>query len=104
MTLTSLGDLLEHETMGQRARFERFAADMLYTIAAGAKVDTNRVTRFGVQLEEVYRNPFRKKAPELKTAAEIIQHVCDRIDELLAGATEEDNNGSDETRGENHAG
>jgi len=77
---------------------------MLYTIAAGAKVDTNRVKRFGYQLEEVYRNPFKKRPPELKTAAEIIQHVCDRIDELLAGATEEDNNGSTDPCGENNAG
>lgn len=76
---------------------------MLYTIASGAKVDTNAVKRFGYQVEEVYRNPFKKKPPELKTSAEIIQYVCDKID-VLIGTTEEKNNGSIDPCGENNAG
>ena len=70
--------------MGQRARFERFAADMLYVIASGGHIDTDAIKRFGEQLDEIYANPFEKKASEKKmTAADIKDHVASKIKGLL---------------------
>lgn len=86
--------LLEHDVIGQRARFERFAAEMLYMIAAGARIDTNRVDRFGIQLDEIYRNPFEKKEQPM-TAEEIKRYIIKR----LVGT-----DGLTEPGGENHAG
>ena len=76
--MRALTMLLEHDVLGQRGRFERFAAEMLYIMAAGAHIDTNRVERFGVQLDEIYRNPFEKKEQPM-TAAEIKRYIIKRL-------------------------
>jgi len=66
---------------GQTARFERFAANMLYVLAKGHRIDQEQVEPFGVQLDEIYRNPFRKPEKEM-TAEEIKKHVLDRLNAL----------------------
>lgn len=101
--MRSLWALLEHEALGHRARFERYAADLLYAIAAGKKIDTDRFERFGAQVDKVYANPFEAKEKPM-TAAEVKQHICERIDDTLARMKAEGNNGSDETGGPDHAG
>ena len=87
--------------MSQQARFERFAASMLYAIAAGSKIDTDKTEPFSRQVNDLYRNPFeekqQKKQPE--TAAEIKAYIRGKIRELR-GKT----NGSAEPCSENHAG
>lgn len=69
--------------LGQRARFERFAAEMLYFIAAGVRINTDRCERFSRQVEDLYANPFVKKKQEPRTAAEITQYVAHRIEEAI---------------------
>lgn len=74
-----------HEAYGPRARFERFAADMLYAIAAKGSIDTDRTKRFGELLEDVYRNPFDKeKAAPAKnmSASEIKDYLVQKIRKL----------------------
>lgn len=100
--MRALSALVEHEALGQRARFERYAASMLYAIAAGIKIDTDRVERFGAQVDKVYANPFVTKKQEPRTAAEIKAHLIERIDELLSGGVE--THGSDDAGREDHAG
>lgn len=71
---------MQREALGQRARFERFAANMLYTIASGRNIDTDRVETFGAQLDEVYSNPFgKKKEKGPQTAAEVKDYILDKI-------------------------
>lgn len=67
----------------QRARFERFAADMLYIIAAGSRIDPDRTERFGKQVEDVFRNPFVKQVKKPETAAEIKEYMIKKIEETL---------------------
>ena len=84
MSLRALAELLKHEVLGQRARYERYTADLLYMIAAGMKIDTNKVERFGALVDRVYMDPF--KGPEKPmTAADVKQHLIDKIDRLLSG-------------------
>lgn len=72
----------------------------MYVIAAGAKIDTDRAERFAGQVDRVYANPFVKgQVNKQMTAAEIKQHICDKIDLLL-----EEYHGSDDTCGEDNAG
>ena len=78
--MRSLFRLVQRETMGQRARFERFAANMLYMIASGRNIDTDRVETFGAQLDEIYANPFgAKKEKGPQTAAEVKDYILDKI-------------------------
>ena len=92
---------MEHEAFGQRARFERYAANLMYIIAAGQKLDTDRAEKFIEQVDDVYRNPFeRKKKP--KTAAEIKEHILGLIRKTRKKL--EGHHGSDDAGGENHAG
>lgn len=100
--MLSLQRLIERETLGQRSRFERFAADMLYFAAAGKQIDTDRTPRFADQLESVFKNPF-EKAEKKMTAEEIRQYTLNKIRGLLANIRRE-NNGTDETRCETAAG
>ena len=93
---------MEHEALGQRARFERYAAEMLYIIAAGEHIDTKKAERFGAQVDKVYANPFVKRKKEPETAAEIKAHLIERIDELLSGGVT--THGSDDAGREDHAG
>ena len=52
-------------------------AKMVYVLAGGQHIDTDRTEGFAPQVEEAYKNPFeakhRKKQPQ--TAAEIRQYV-----------------------------
>lgn len=53
-------------------------------IAAGMKIDTNKVERFGALVDRVYMDPF--KGPEKPmTAADVKQHLIEKIDQLLSG-------------------
>lgn len=61
---------------------------MLYTIAAGAKIDTGKVERFRAQLDDIYANPF-KKTKQPQTAAEVKEHLIQRIDQLIDDIGEE---------------
>ena len=67
--------------MGQKARFERYAAEMMYVLASGQHIDPERSPRFGQILETVYTNPF-EKAKKKMTAEEIRQYTIKRITEL----------------------
>ena len=65
---------------GPRARFERYAAEMLYVIASKGQLDTDVAQRFGSILEEYYANPFEKKKPAKKmSAADIKSYVSEKI-------------------------
>lgn len=68
---------------------------MIYVLATVGHVDPNMTERFGVQVDSVYANPFRKKQKKM-SAAEIKQHVIDRIDDLLKS---EGHHGSDDAGG-----
>lgn len=87
--------------MSQQARFERFAASMMYALAAGIKIDTDKTEPFSHQVNDLYRNPFeekqQKKQPE--TAAEIKAHILRKIRELRGKK-----DGSAEPCSENNAG
>lgn len=82
--MRALAELLKHEVLGQRARYERYTADLLYMIAAGVKIDTSKVERFGTIVDKVYENPFIV-SKEPKTAAEVKQYLIGKIDQLLNG-------------------
>lgn len=85
-SIRSLQAILERETLGQRARFERFAAEMLYIIAAGKRIDTERTERFSAQLDQVYKNPFERRRAQPQTAAEIKAYILERVEELIDGS------------------
>lgn len=71
--------------MNQQARFERYAADMLFAIASGIKIDAEKSPRFREQIDEMYANPFeakRAKQSQPKTAEEIKQYIRGKIREL----------------------
>ena len=87
---------MQHEMLGPRARFERYAADMLYWIAAGKHIDPDRSPRFSDLIDDVYRNPFKKKKTEKMTAEDIKQHLLQRIRETRMRLEAEENNGSDD--------
>ena len=95
-TIRSLTFLIEREALGLSARFERFAANMLYWIAAGRKIDVTQSERFSVQMDEIYENPFKRKKQEPQTAAEIKQYLMDKLEEMIDGL--------DDAGGEDHAG
>ena len=84
LSLRALGYILEHESLGQTARFERFAAGLLHLIAAGQKIDPDKTPKFSAQVDEVYRNPFIQEEKPM-TADEIKQHIVDVIHELKNG-------------------
>lgn len=94
--------LLQRDVFGQRARWERYTANLLYVIASGQKIDENRAPQFGELLDEVYANPFEERIKEPTTTAEITAKICDDIKTLLAGM--EEDNGSVQPCGEDHAG
>lgn len=90
---------MEREALCQRARFERYAADMLYAIAAGIRIDTDKTERFRAMVDKVYQDPFRKAKKKPETAAEITDYIYSRFDELRRN-----NDGSDEARRADNAG
>ena len=47
-------------------------------IAAGAKIDPDKVEKFSVQLDKVYGNPFVRQKREPRTAAEIKEYLKKR--------------------------
>lgn len=52
---------------------------MLYVIASGAKIDTERTERFGRHLERLYADPFRKPEKKPESAAEITTYLVDKM-------------------------
>ena len=58
---------------------------MLYFIAAGKHIDTDRTERFGAQVDRIHRNPFKKEKPQPRTAREIKDYIVGRIKALLHG-------------------
>lgn len=72
--------------LGQTARAERYIANLLFTIAAGERIDKDRSERFSAQAEAAYANPFNKTAEKEMTAEEIRQHVMNRLEGLLNGS------------------
>ena len=70
-----------HEALGPRARFERYAADMLYMIAAGIKIDTKRSEKFSKQIDEIYRNPFVKVEKKPETKEDIVDYIYRKVEE-----------------------
>lgn len=70
--------ILAHCVAGQTARFERYAANLLYLIAAGRKIEQGELEPFGKQLDEIYRNPFKKMESEM-TAEEIRLSVVRKL-------------------------
>lgn len=91
---------------GQRAKFERFTAELLYTIAAGKHIDDVRSPKFGKILDDLYANPFekRKRGKQPETAAEIVAYICGRFSELIEEEARRDHHGSDDAGGENRPG
>ena len=100
--MRALIDLIVYDVGGHEARFERYAADMLYVIASGNRLDTDKAERFGKILEDVYRNPF-EKAKKLMTASEIKEYLIAKIDKTIKEMGEE-SNGFNDISGENHVG
>lgn len=76
--MRALADLVDHEANGQQARFERFMADMIFFLAGGQHIDTERTARFGEQLDKLYENPFEKKK-QPQTAAEIKAYILGKV-------------------------
>ena len=76
-----MNEILEHEVLGQTARFERFMADLMFFVASGKHIDPERSPRFAEQVEKVYGNPFTKPQKQ-RTAAEVKEHILTRIREL----------------------
>ena len=64
--------------MGQRARYERYVADLLYVLASGQHIDEVRTERFSKQIEEIHRNPFEKRE-SVSTAEQIKNHVLELL-------------------------
>ena len=71
---------MQHERIGPRARFERYAADMLFWIASGKHIDDEKSPRFEEFIDSIYRNPFGEKKKPM-TAKDIKQHVLQKIQE-----------------------
>lgn len=68
--------------VGQRARFERYAANMLFIIASGQHVDVEQTPRFGTIVDEVYKNPFVKREKPM-SAEDIRQYTLRKVREAL---------------------
>jgi len=68
--------------VGQRARFERYAAEMLFIIASGQHVDAEKSPRFGTIVDEIYRNPFVKREKPM-SAEDIRQYTLRKVREAL---------------------
>lgn len=71
---------MQHETMGQDARFERFVAEILFTIASGVHIDPDLSHRFSEQIDDIYRNPFDQKKKPM-TTEEIKQYILKKLEE-----------------------
>lgn len=79
----ALTRLVIREVDGPRAKFERYAADMLYIIASKAQLDTDVARKFGDILDAYYGNPFEKKKKKM-TAAEAKDHIVKKIRDTIA--------------------
>ena len=80
-SLRSLWRLMAHEVYGQTARFQRFAASMLFAIAGGRKIDLDRTEPFSRQIDDIYRNPFPRRAAGPQTRKEIEEYILKRLTE-----------------------
>lgn len=65
--------------LGPRAKFERYAADMLRIIASKKSIDLDQTKRLADILEP--ENPFEEKKPQMN-ANDIKAHIISRIREL----------------------
>ena len=84
--MRSLARLLQHNVLGQTARFERFAAGLLFKLAAGQKIDPEKSEPFSAQVETIYSNPFEEqKKAEPMTAAEIKSYLLEKMKARLHG-------------------
>lgn len=73
---------MQHEVMGQHARFERFIADKIFCIAAGRKIDDKRSKPFSELVDEIYANPFEKaKQTKEMSAEEIKAYIVERLED-----------------------
>lgn len=78
--MKALARLLEHEVMGEKARFMRYTAQCLWIMAIGKQADQTLFRPYSETVfDDVYRNPFMKKSEE--TGQEI-------IDKLLKGGVD----------------
>lgn len=68
--------------VGQRARFERYAAEMLFRIASGQHIDAEKSPRFGQIVDEVYQNPFVKREKPM-SAEDIRKYTLRKVREAL---------------------
>ena len=58
-------------------------AELMYVLAGGQRIDTDRMKRFSEQLDEIYANPFsRVKLSRDMSAQEIKDHIRGKIREL----------------------
>lgn len=74
--------IMQHEALGQRARYERFMASMIYALAAGKKIDTARSKPFSELIDEVYANPFKNRRPEKEMSAqEIKDYIVSKLED-----------------------
>ena len=73
--------MIEHDVVGQTARFERYVADKVYAVASGMKLDPDRNMRFGEIVDELYKNPFKAKEEKM-SAKDIIDYYMERLSEV----------------------
>ena len=78
LSLTALVRIMSHTVNGPEARFQRYAARMLWVMASGQHIDPKQSRTFADELEEVYKNPFEKA---VTTAQSVIDHVLKRLTE-----------------------
>lgn len=77
---------------------------MLYVIASGNRLDTDKAEMFGEILGDAYKNPFERfKKGNLKTATEIKGYLLEKIDKKIK-ELEEQSDGFDDIISENHVG
>lgn len=55
---------------------------MLFVLAGGSHIDTERTKRFGDQLESLYADPFKKAKKPPMSAAEIKEYIRGKIRKL----------------------
>ena len=55
-------------------------ASMIYVLAAGKNIDTQKSKTFSEIVDEIYANPFTRKGKEM-TAEEIKAYIVSRLEE-----------------------
>lgn len=72
--------------MGQAARYQRYTAELLFVIASGQRIDPDKSPKFKDILQEIYRDPFEKKAPQPMTAEEIKSYLVRKMEDYINGS------------------